>query len=250
MSSPYGYRASRRHRAAALVLSLAVVALMALLVLNMGLLVPGGKVGERLTAISFGPQPSEKAAKTEQAKAARPRPHTDRRVAQPVPVRPVPAETVPPLNLLKLSRAEMAAADIGKMARAPAADSGAAASQGSGAAYGPGEGPGGARLYNAQWYREPTRAEMVTYLPRRQIDGAAWAEIACRTREHYEVEDCRELGESPRGSGLSRALRQAAWQFKVRPPRIDGKPQIGAWVRIHFDWNEAKENAPLEAGGD
>lgn len=249
MSSPYRYRALRRHRAAALVLSLAVVALMALLVLNMGLLVPGGKVGERLTAISFGPQPSEKAAKTAQAKAEQPRQRADRRVAQPVPVPPVRAEAVPPLNLLKLSRADMAAADIGKMARAPAADSGAA-SQGSGAAYGPGAGPGGARLFNAEWYREPTRAELVTYMPRRAISGSAWAEIACRTRERYEVEDCRELGESPRGSGLSRALRQAAWQFKVRPPRIDGKPLIGAWVRIHFDWQEAKDDAPLEAGGD
>jgi hypothetical protein len=25
-----------------------------------------------------------------------------------------------------------------------------------------------------------------------------------------------------------------AWQFLVKPPRIDNKPQLGVWVRIHF----------------
>ena len=33
---------------------------------------------------------------------------------------------------------------------------------------------------------------------------------------------------------LAKALRLAAWQFLVKPPRIDNKPQLGVWVRIHF----------------
>jgi protein TonB len=147
----------------------------------------------------------------------------------------VPPPPVPPhsaLNLIPMSRAEMAAADIARIARP---QDGGGASGDSKTAYGPGEGPGGAHLYNAEWYREPSHAQIAGYLPRGAPPGS-WAMIACRTIEHYHVDNCQQLDESPPGSGLARALRDAAWQFLVRPPRLNGHPQVGSWVRIRFDF--------------
>lgn len=153
-----------------------------------------------------------------------------------------PASPPPPPVLLAGGKALFDAADISKLPSHPgdAADADGGGAGGSGkdsvAAYGPGEGPGGERLYNAEWYREPTHAEIAGYWP--AATNAGWGEIACRTIENYHVENCRGLGESPIGSGISRALRLAAWQFRVRPPRVGGHTLIGAWVRIRYTLTE------------
>ncbi|HEX8447468.1 MAG TPA: hypothetical protein VF649_12750, partial [Sphingomonas sp.] len=152
------------------------------------------------------------------------------------------------LALIEVNRDVFAAADIGAMPRRSAdrpttSGSGGGSGTGTGEAAGAGdavgEGPGGERLYNADWYSRPTRAELATYLPRGN-GQPGWGMIACRTIPNFRVDQCQELGDSPAGSGLARALRQAAWQFRVRPPRIGGKSMVGAWVRIRFDFTEAK----------
>ncbi|WP_420141184.1 hypothetical protein [Sphingomonas sp.] len=106
----------------------------------------------------------------------------------------------------------------------------------SGSVYGPTNAPGGGRLYNAEWFREPTDAELSFYMPRGVV---GWGVIACQTAERYHVENCREIADSPPGSGLARAIREASWQFLVRPPRINGKPVVGSWVRIRIDLTPA-----------
>lgn len=97
-----------------------------------------------------------------------------------------------------------------------------------------GTGPNGEPLYGASWYREPYRDELAGYLSTARPPG--WGRIACRTAPDYRVEDCVIVGEYPQGSGIARAIQAAAWQFKVRPPRVGGRYKVGEWVRIHFDY--------------
>ena len=125
---------------------------------------------------------------------------------------------------------------------------GTGAGKDSGPVYGPvlgkSTGPGGEPLYQAEWQTEPTHAQLSFYMPKTGAPKDSWAEIACRTIERYHVDDCVELGESPPGSGLSRGVRNAAWQFLVRPPRIGGKVLVGAWVRIRIDFTLSGEKEP------
>lgn len=171
-------------------------------------------------------------------KEAEPRPMERTRARQRSAAAPPPPEseldaTPLPLNIMIVSSEVFRAADISRFRDrehpAPAAELAEADGDLS-----IGRGPGGERLYAAQWYREPTDAEMQTYLPRTGV-RSGHALIICRTVTGYRVEDCRELEEAPPFSGLARAMRLASWQFRVRPPQIGGKPMVGAWVQIRFD---------------
>jgi len=180
---------------------------------------------------------SRSADKQSQASKARTEMPPARRQAEtrPLPkpriVLPAKPTIVPPHELpwIEMSKAEMAAADIARMPKASAGGSG------SGDSEEVGRGPNGEILYAAEWARHPTDAELSGYLPARMVDG--WGLIACRTAPQNRVEDCIELDQSPRGSHLASAVRQAAWQFRVRPPRKNGRPLIGSWVQIRIEYS-------------
>jgi protein TonB len=156
-------------------------------------------------------------------------------VKVPRPVVKLPVTPPAPVPFMMLDSAQMAAADIGKMPQ-KSADDGASGQGNSRMAAGPGEGPGGVQLFEAEWYRRPTPAELGTYIPA-NARGDGWGLVACKTVENFHVENCQALGESPQGSGFARAVRLAAWQFLVRPPRVNGKPMVGSWVRIRIDYS-------------
>ncbi len=160
--------------------------------------------------------------------AARPRAETTPKP----PATPLDAEPSP-LNMMFVSSDVFRTGDISRIKSAeaqttPGNTDAASADRSAGA------GPGGAKLYNAEWYREPTQAEMDYYMPK-GLRQTSWGEIACRAAPDFRVEDCQELAEGPAGSGIARSMRQAAWQYRVRPPRMNGKPMIGAWIRIRYD---------------
>ncbi len=244
-SQPEGYLShpSWRNRLASLLLALATTVLIALLMLAMGAfsLTDKSKTSQ-LVAVEL---PQQSGAKSQHVKAtvkqAASAPHS---VQPPTPHQAVIKPPVPVTPLLHMSHEEFAATDISKLPNhAQDSGSGTAATGNSSSSYGPGDGPGGVHLFNAEWYREPTHAELATYLADTNGEGD-WATIACKTIENYHVENCQELDESPPGSGLARALRRAAWQFLVRPPRVDGHVMVGAWVRIKFTFTKIRSSEP------
>ncbi|MBC2777987.1 hypothetical protein [Parasphingopyxis marina] len=175
------------------------------------------------------PEPSAQGAQPTQPEEALPQPQPDA----------APPERVPPA-LLPFTRRQMADTDIATIpSRRPATPS---------APVGPpppavpadtprmgGSGPNGEPLYAAAWYREPTNGELAGYLSTSR--GPGWGLIACRTVAEYRVEDCVLVDEYPRGSNIGRSVLAAAWQFRVRPPRIGGRSMVGTWVGIRIDYD-------------
>ena len=237
MSADSYSSASDRPRWRGIVLALIVEGLILLLLTTLGSGMFTKVVKQpRLSTFDVRPVGPPIAKEAQKAKVASKRnPVKTASAAPPPPVAPPIAPVkAPPTKLIQLSPQDFAASDIGKIPSAQGEGDGEGTGRDSVAAYGPGQGPGGGALYNAEWYREPRDAELAPYL-KDYAKGTGWALIACKTAPDFRVENCRSIEESPPGGGLSRALRLAAWQFRVRPPRIGGKPLIGAWVKIRFD---------------
>jgi protein TonB len=193
------------------------------------------KMAKQVTAMELLPDLEPPAAKSLAKKAQKP-------VDKPQP----PTSTIPP-PIVKMERPPSEplfekllfdAVDISKLPNRKSESAAAAPTGDSAVTYGPGAGPGGVQLFVAEWVREPTDAELAFYVKDLARNGAV-AIIACRTVARNKVEDCQVMDEQPRGSGLGRALAEAAWQFRVRPPRLNGEPQVGTWVQIRFTFTVA-----------
>lgn len=228
---------SRRSLAFALVVALHLLLLAALILITPE--PPPGNGRDAITAVLLPniaskpaearpqpPQPKPKRTDSERIRAPEPMVKTPDAEPQDYVLGPLPSVDI---RNLPNRRSELAAA----APAAPAASDSAAI----------GSGPDGKPLYAAEWQREPRDNEVAPYLPRR-VPAGAWALIACKTAPQFRVEDCQELADAPPGSGLARAIRNAAWQFRVLPPRLGGQALIGAWVQIRFDFRDAGEQRP------
>jgi hypothetical protein len=233
----------RRGLGLAIALLLEVIIILAILSLSMRAGGPAaGKNSLSTFSLEAAAEPSSSAEKSETQT-----PVTEEQKSTPTP--PIPKPLLPPVNpvqappsnpdLIKLSKSDFDAMDLSKLPASGGVGAGESKGSGQGAKgmMGPGLGPGGAQLYPVAWLREPYDSELTPYLATvKRIPPGASAEIACRMIERNRVENCQIIGENPRGTGLAKALRLAAWQFLVKPPRIDNKPQLGVWVRIRFDF--------------
>jgi len=239
-------RALVRRRGTGLVLALIFEALILLMLLTFTPRIAGKR--EQGSLLTFGIEADKSAEKSEKREKQKRETRNEKRAEQkPQPPQPTPTPTPePPIelppNIIKMTRQEFAAADIARFSRSPSAATGARAED-QGAEQGEpdsavvGKGPHGEPMYAAEWYRRPTDVELNTYITdrvRQRMPGAGL--IRCRTVENYRVDDCNSVAENPVGSGLAEAVRQAAWQFRVRPPRVGGKPLIGTWVLIEIDY--------------
>jgi hypothetical protein len=217
---------ARRRRVIAFLIVVVVETLIIFALLLLGNLTPPPrKLQSDLVALSLGMPKAETEKRKSSAAPAKQKPVAPAAAKKTPEI--LPPQPKPTPNMVPMSKEDFAASDIGKL--------GKAGSAGSKAAYGPGDGPGGQTLYPAEWYREPGPNVLADSLPTGAPEGA-WAMIACRTIENYRVENCVGMGESH--VGLALALRKAAWQFQVLPPRVNGRPLIGAWVRIRFDFTK------------
>jgi protein TonB len=160
------------------------------------------------------------------------------------------AQVQPPAAIIPVSPQQMQSFDISNLPRhnnAPKGPIGPAFTPAFGDSKQVGNAPNGSPMYAAAWYREPSRQELAGYLSTAQ--GPGWAMISCKTVADYRVEDCVGLDEYPEGSQMLRAILAAAWQFRVRPPRVGGVSQVGDWVRIRITYEETPQSRFGDPGG-
>jgi len=248
---PERLRAEFGRRATGLVLALALEAILILLLLTLGRTEEEKEEPRQvLSTFDASAAPEEQAAPEPQPQEPEPTAQetpVPRQPDQPEPA-PVPARPAP--ALIPVPQERMDSFDI---SRIPSPDPVRPAP--SRPVMGPadtrprqadtprvGTAPNGEPLYAAQWYREPYDSELAGYLSTAQ--GPGWGLIACRTAPEYRVEDCVALDEYPANSRIARAVLAAAWQFKVRPPRLGGRPMVGEWVRIRIDYGIRREPRP------
>lgn len=237
LAGPYA-RLPLHRRASGLALALGINIALLLVLMTLGI-VPPPQTQKALRGILVDLMP-ENRSQASPAQARHLRSETSKPVPKPPPIilpvkptiAPPPQASTKPSPWIEMSKADMAASDISKI---PAAGSGSA-----GDSEVVGKGPNGEALYAAEWAREPSNAELAGYLPRHGVEGFGLVE--CKTIPGNRVEDCVELGQTP-GSRLASAVRQAAWQFRVRPPRKGGHALVGSWVQIRIDYiNESGPN--------
>ena len=230
LPNPYD-RPPLKRRVSGFALALGVNLLLLLVLMTLGIIPPVLHKPSRALTVDLVPESHSSAAERTKTIAPKPTPSASSKpVPKPPPiVLPARPTITPPHHpaWIEMSSDDMAASDVRNLARA------GAGSGSRGDSEEVGRGPHGEVLYAADWTRRPTDAELNGYAPKNWTDG--FGLVACKTIPGNRVEDCVELDQTP-GSHFASAVRQAAWQFHVHPPRKGGHDLVGSWVRIRIDY--------------
>lgn len=238
LSLPYE-RPPLRRRVSGLGLAVAVNIGLLLILMTLGRFAPEAKKVSHALVVDFLPEShsAQASAQRQEQRKTVPQKQVHRLPQPPVVLPAKPTISAPPPEpkappFIEMSSADLAAADLRNVPKATGGDSDVV-----------GTGPHGEVLYAPEWARHPTRAELSGYLPHNAPDG--FGLIACKTIPGDRVDDCVEIDQEPHGSHLASAVRQAAWQFRIRPPRKNGVPMIGAWVGIRIDYESVGRDSGL-----
>ena len=234
--NPYE-RTPPSRRAIGMVLAIAINLLVLLVLLGISGITPVAIKDEGGTLVFDVARQDQAASPQPETQRERPKQQQRDRPVVPPPeiVLPVPPTITPPetnLELVELTKEEQATTDKAMADRSAATKSAGSGVGGDSAVVG--KGPRGEDLYAAEWVREPTKQEINHYLPANPQPG--YGVIACKTYPRFRVDDCYRLGSVPASAQLDKVLMNAAWQFKIRPPRKNGQLMVGEWVRIRFDY--------------
>lgn len=226
-------------RTLAISLAFLITALLLFMLLSFGFKQEPEKREERVSTVSLkateisedAPKPSPP-ERSEKRPAPQPPAPEKVQPPEPLPPRPAPLIPMPSAVLPAPAPPQSAAPPAAAQVYGPPDKGGSSSSRDTQQV---GTAPNGEPLYAAAWYREPSPDELSGYLS--TANGPGWGLIACRTAPDYRVEDCVGLDEYPFGSQINRAVLAAAWQFRVRPPRVGGRSLVGSWVRIRIDYS-------------
>ena len=192
--------------------------------MTLGRFAPDAKKVSQALVVDFLPESHRVRAQTKRQVVPRtfPKPPV---VIHTKPTIAVPPRSSTPSPFIEMSSTDMAAADLSNLPKTGDGTDGDSEVVG--------KGPHGEVLYAAEWARHRPMPNSAAIFRANAPDG--FGLIACKTIPGDRVDDCVELDQTP-GSHLASAVRQAAWQFRVRPPRRNGVPLVGSWVSIRIDY--------------
>ncbi|MDF2381909.1 TonB family protein [Nostoc ellipsosporum NOK] len=93
---------------------------------------------------------------------------------------------------------------------------------------------GEGRLFPASWAEVPSQRLLGKHNPpRARYEGVSGgALLACRVLPSRRLADCAVLRETPEGYGFGKAALEAAADFRVNPPMLDGQAVAGGRVAV------------------